>query len=89
VPVDGFWSITVYNTEGYIAPNELGVYSLNNYAAQANADGTVTILFGGCDGSTPNCIPTPEVWNYLVRLYRPRPEIVDGTWAFPEPSIAE
>jgi hypothetical protein len=85
VPVDGFWSITVYNAEGYIAPNALGVYSLNNYAAQPNPDGTVTIQFGGCDGGTPNCIPTPEGWNYLVRLYRPRPEVVDGTWTFPAP----
>jgi hypothetical protein len=23
-------------------------------------------------------------WNYTVRLYRPRPEILDGSWAFPE-----
>jgi hypothetical protein len=25
-----------------------------------------------------------EGWNYLVRFYRPRPEVVDGTWTFPE-----
>ena len=83
VPVDGFWSITVYNAEGYIAPNDLGIYSLNNYAARPNPDGTVTIQFGGCDGSTPNCIPVPPGWNYLVRLYRPRPELLDGSWTFP------
>jgi hypothetical protein len=23
-------------------------------------------------------------WNYMVRLYRPRKEILDGTWKFPE-----
>lgn len=84
VPVDGFWSITVYNAEGYIAPNERGVYSLNNYAAQPGPDGTVTIQFGGCDSGTPNCIPVPPNWNYLVRLYRPRPELLDGSWTFPE-----
>ena len=83
VPVDGFWSITVYNAEGYIAPNDLGIYSLNNYAARPNPDGTVTIQFGGCDGGTPNCIPVPPGWNYLVRLYRPRPELLDGSWTFP------
>jgi hypothetical protein len=83
VPVDGFWSIIVYNAEGYIAPNELGLYSLNNYAAQPDPDGAVTIQFGGCDATTPNCIPTPVGWNYMVRLYRPRQEILDGTWAFP------
>ena len=89
VPVDGFWSITVYNAEGYIAPNAQGMYSLNNYAAQQNADGTVTVQFGGCDGTSPNCLPTPQGWNYLVRLYRPRPEIVDGAWTFPEPVVVE
>jgi hypothetical protein len=26
-----------------------------------------------------------EGWNYIVRLYRPRAEILDGTWTFPEP----
>src|SRR4026208_1121061 len=33
----------------------------------------------------PNCIPIVKGWNYTVRLYRPRPEILDGTWKFPEP----
>jgi hypothetical protein len=84
VPVDGFWSITVYNAEGYITPNNLGVYSLNNYAAQPNPDGTVTIQFGGCDGVTPNCIPVPPDWNYMVRLYRPRADLLEGSWTFPE-----
>jgi hypothetical protein len=84
VPVDGFWSITVYNADGYIAPNALGMYSLNNYAAQPNPDGTVTIQFGGCDGVTPNCIPVPPDWNYMVRLYRPRADLLEGSWTFPE-----
>lgn len=84
VPVDGFWSITVYGADGYIAPNDLGVYSLNSVTAQPSADGTTTILFGECDGSAQNCIPVPPNWNYMVRLYRPRPELLDESWAFPE-----
>lgn len=84
VPVNGFWSITVYGADGYIAPNELGVYSLNSVTAQPNADGSVTILFGGCDGGAPNCIPVPPNWNYMVRLYRPGPELLDASWTFPE-----
>lgn len=84
VPVDGFWSITVYGADGYIAPNDLGVYSLNSLSAHPSDDGTVVIQFGGCDGQVANCLPTPPGWNYLVRLYRPRAEILDGTWTFPE-----
>ena len=84
VPVDGFWSITVYGADGYIAPNDLGVYSLNSLTAQSNPDGTVTIQFGECGSDVPNCIPVPAGWNYMVRLYRPRPEILAGAWTFPE-----
>ena len=43
------------------------------------------IQFGGCDGKIPNCLPIMKGWNYTVRLYRPRPEILDGKWKFPEP----
>ncbi len=43
-----------------------------------------TIQFGGCDGKIPNCLPIMKGWNYTVRLYRPRAEILNGTWKFPE-----
>ena len=50
-----------------------------------SADGSVAIQFGGCDGKVPNCLPTMNGWNYTVRLYRPRAEILNGKWKFPEP----
>jgi hypothetical protein len=84
VPVDGFWSISVYDAEGHFVKNELDVYSLNNMTAKKNADGSVTVQFGGCDGKIANCLPIMPGWNYMVRLYRPRKEILDGTWKFPE-----
>jgi hypothetical protein len=84
VPVDGFWSVSVYNAEGYFQPNEYNAYSLNNITASKDADGSVTIQFGGCDGKTANCLPIMSRWNYTVRLYRPRAEILDGKWTFPE-----
>jgi hypothetical protein len=84
VPVDGFWSISVYNDKGYFEPNPQNAYTLNNLTAKADADGSISIQFGGCDGKIENCLPTPSGWNYLVRLYRPRPEILNGTWTFPE-----
>ena len=87
VPVDGFWSISLYNAEGYFAPNPQNAYSVNNLTAERDADGGVTIQFGGCDGSVPNCLPIMPGWNYLVRLYRPRPEVLSGAWTFPSPQV--
>jgi hypothetical protein len=88
VPVDGFWSISVYDGKGYFAPNPESAYSLNNLTAKRGEDGSFTIQFGGCDGKIVNCLPTPPGWNYLVRLYRPKPEILNGAWTFPEPQPA-
>src|SRR5882762_5287830 len=83
VPVDGFWSVTVYNGEGYLQPNQDNTYSVNGLTAKKGADGAVTIQFGGCDGKIQNCLPITQGWNYTVRLFRPRAEIIDGTWVFP------
>jgi hypothetical protein len=84
VPIDGFWSITVYDAEGRFLKNEYDAYSLNNITAKKSADGSVAVQFGGCDGKIPNCLPTVPAWNYMVRLYRPRAEILNGAWTFPE-----
>jgi hypothetical protein len=84
VPVDGFWSLTVYDSEGYLQPNQSNVYSVNSITAKKSADGAIAIQFGGCDGEIPNCLPITKGWNYTVRLFRPRPQILDGTWRFPE-----
>jgi hypothetical protein len=83
LPVDGFWSITVYNAQGYLEPNPYNVYGVNETTAKKGADGSVAIQFGGCDGKIPNCLPIMKGWNYTVRLFRPRPEILDGEWKFP------
>jgi hypothetical protein len=83
VPVDGFWSLTVYNSEGYLQPNQDNAYAVNSLTAKKGGDGSVTVQFGGCDGKIQNCLPITEGWNYTVRLFRPRAEILDGTWTFP------
>ncbi len=83
VPVDGFWSVTVYNAEGFFTPNAQNAYSLNDVTAKKSADGAVEIQFGDCDGKVANCLPVTPGWNYMVRLYRPRAEILSGKWAFP------
>jgi len=83
VPVQAFWSVTVYNKDGFFTPNKLDAYSLNNVTAKKSEDGSITVQFGGCDGKVANCLPTPTDWNYMVRLYRPNAELLDGRWTFP------
>ncbi|HEY4125929.1 MAG TPA: DUF1214 domain-containing protein [Rhizomicrobium sp.] len=84
VPVDGFWSVIVYNKEGYIPKNDRGVYSFNGITSKKDADGAVTIQFGGDTASAANVLSIVPEWNYMVRLYRPRPEILNNQWKFPE-----
>jgi hypothetical protein len=83
VPVDGFWSVTAYTADGYFKPNGLNAYSINSVTGRKGEDGSITIQFGGCTKDTPNCLPVTDGWNYMVRLYRPRQEILDGSWSFP------
>jgi len=85
VPVSGFWSISLYNKEGYFQKNDLNAYSLNNLTGKKNEDGSYTVRFGGCTENPENCLPIMDGWNYLVRLYEPHKEILDGTWTFPGP----
>ena len=84
VPVDGFWSVSVYNEAGYFEKNPLNSYSVNNITAKKEPDGSVADSVRGCDGKIPNCIPITKGWNATVRLYRPRAEILNGKWKFPE-----
>jgi len=84
VPVDGFWSISVYNAQGYHEKNEYNAYNLNSVTAKKGEDGSVNVRFGGCDGQIPNCLPVTKGWNYMVRLYRPHAEVLDGSWKMPE-----
>ena len=82
VPVDGFWSITVYGKDGFMIKNDQNAYSYNNKTAKKNTDGSITIHFGtGSD--TLNNLPITPGWNYIVRMYQPHQEIIDGSWVFP------
>lgn len=83
VPVDAFWSISVYNAAGFFEPNDLGAYNLNSLTTTRDADGATTINFGTEPDGRPNFLPVTEGWNFLIRLYRPRPDALDGTWTPP------
>jgi hypothetical protein len=82
VPVDAFWSISAYNREGYFQENEHNAYSVNNISGTPNKDASFTVNFGG-DPKSANYLHILDGWNYTVRLYQPRKEILDGTWTFP------
>ncbi len=84
VPVDAFWSITVYNAKGFMEPNDRNAVSVNSSSARPNKDGSFSIHFGGPKDAV-NQIPIMPGWNYLVRLYRPRAEILSGKWTCPKP----
>ncbi|OBH15616.1 DUF1254 domain-containing protein [Mycolicibacter terrae] len=85
VPVKAFWSVSVYNKNGYFTENPQQAYSVNDITATKAEDNSVTVQFGGCTASnTPNCLPITPGWNYLVRLYQPKREILSGKWVFPE-----
>ena len=82
VPVEAFWSITVYGADGFLHKNDLDAYSVNSVSGITNSDGSITVTFGGDSGDV-NPLPLEDGWNYTVRMYRPRPEILDGSWTFP------
>jgi hypothetical protein len=88
VPVDAFWSVTLYDEKGWMPVNEYNAYSFNNVTAKKAKDGSVTIHFGG-DPEADNFLPIVPGWNYIVRLYRPRKEVLDGSWKFPDPQAVE
>lgn len=87
VPVKGFWSVSVYNADGYFQKNPQDAYSLNNLTAKKSEDGSIVIQFGGCNATIANCLPTTPGWNYTVRLYQPSEQLLNGQWSFPKPEL--
>jgi len=83
VPVQAFWSVSLYNDKGFFVKNERNAYYVNSVMGGRNDDGSMTIHLGGCDDDRENCLPLMEGWNYVVRMYRPEPAIIDGSWTFP------
>ncbi|XZE52892.1 DUF1254 domain-containing protein [Planctomycetaceae bacterium SH139] len=72
----GFWSITVYNKDGFMFDE---IANINSETAIKNDDGTYTVHFG-CEGKVNN-IPIENVtgsWNAAMRHYTPSKDVVDG-----------
>jgi len=89
-PVQGFWSLTVYNQHHFFHPNALDRYSLGtkNKHLTFGDDGSLTLTVGGAKPSDPaalaNWLPAPaEEFTLYLRAYWPDRSILDGTWTPP------
>ncbi len=86
-PVDGFWSVTVYDKKTrLLSPNALNRYALSDRSSMDyNKDGSLDIFI---QHSRPekesNWLPVPEGEFYLVlRQYMPKQAILDNTYEYP------
>ena len=78
-----FWSITVYGNDGFMKSEKNIVNSSN---VQLNADGTFTVFYGSQQhcGDVPNRLDVTDGWNFLMRIYRPGPSVLDGSYTLPK-----
>ncbi|MGH6608725.1 MAG: DUF1254 domain-containing protein [Burkholderiaceae bacterium] len=89
-PVNGFWSLTLYDEHHFFVPNPIDRYSLGtkNKTLETGADGSLTIYVqtespGG--GRQTNWLPAPAGADFTLylRAYGPKPAVIDGSWTPP------
>ncbi|HET9240108.1 MAG TPA: DUF1254 domain-containing protein [Oligoflexus sp.] len=84
-PVDAFWSVTMYDVQGFPVPNPLNRYALGDRdPLKYNPDGSLDLYIQhenpGPDKES-NWLPAPEGgMGVTMRLYAPRASVLDGSW---------
>src|SRR5580700_1064163 len=84
-PVDAFWSITLYDQEGFQVANSLNRFAISNWMPfQYNPDGSLDLYFQnespGAEKEA-NWLPAPKgSFNLCLRLYAPKSEALTGKW---------
>ncbi|MCS5699073.1 DUF1254 domain-containing protein [Cyanobium sp. FGCU-52] len=85
-PVDAFWSLTLYDAEGFQVANPLNRFAIGDRdPLRANPDGSLDLFIQNQDPGgerTANWLPAPAqgTISLTLRLYAPRPEALDGRW---------
>jgi hypothetical protein len=84
-PVDAFWSVTLYDAEGFQVGNELNRFAVSSWMPfNYNSDGSLDLHFQqqspGKDQEA-NWLPTPAgPYNLTMRLYGPKAAALTGRW---------
>ncbi|WP_158305819.1 DUF1254 domain-containing protein [Parvularcula bermudensis] len=87
-PVEAFWSLTVYNDQGFLVENPLNKYAVgSNTGLVADENGTITVHFATKQPEgvpEANWLPVPDgPFEVTLRMYEPDQEIIDAEWTAP------
>jgi hypothetical protein len=84
-PVEAFWSVTMYDDQGFQCPNELNRFAIGDRDSLAfNEDGSLDLYYQNEDpgpDKVSNWLPAPAgSFNLCMRLYAPKMKVLAGNW---------